>query len=210
MADFDTLEVGAGRPNTATWEIQEVVAVGLLLCLGLLFLTGVAGAVAGSVGVSNVDQVGWQQFLLHASEWAGLVAGLVLIAVLGLIWWQVDGWTDLLSEMEEAEEPNQEFADADIYDAVGHLARNRSIGTWLLAACFIVSIATVTFSIAVVSQFSGDGRTNVLVQEALLTGGQSLATLLLAVIGIVGTVRSRRTCNKVLSTTMSPDQLPVT
>ena len=202
------MDINAESSKMAEWEIQEIVAIGFLICLGLLLVTGVAGAIAGSSGGGNLGQIPWQQILVHATEWAGIFAGFVLIAVMGLIWWQVDGWTDRLSELDEAEDTDEEVDQLEIYQAVTHLSHSRSICAWLLVSCVVIAVATVALSIGEVSEFSGEGQTSILAQQAFLTGGQSLATLLLASIAIFGTLRSRRTCNKALSTANMSDPAP--
>jgi hypothetical protein len=72
----------------ARWELAEVAAVAVLAGLGLI----VVGAVLQALGQPGASW-GSSAFLRLAGSWSGVLFGVVMLAVVGLGWWQVSRWT---------------------------------------------------------------------------------------------------------------------
>ncbi len=118
------------------WEIQEIAAAALLLVVAVVAVTGVAAGIVastetdlGSFGRDAVSEV-----LLQSTLWAGVLIAFLVVSALGLVWWQVDGWTDALEDLDDdrtdddrdGSGPAVEAHETD--EAVAHIRRNRSLG----------------------------------------------------------------------------------
>lgn len=172
--------------------------MGIFLCIGLLALCGVAAAWAGAVYDGNTGgQELWQGSLVHGTEWAGLLTGVLLLVLFGLTWRQVDGWGDLLVAIDASEETNGLVEREEATVAVGHLSRNRSFLTLLIICSVVVSVSTVACSVGQVALYSSLPG-NVIVEQAALSGGESVATVILSVISLIGAIQIRQRCNELL------------
>jgi len=186
------------------WEIQEIVAAGLFLCLVILAVTGIVGSWAQSIQTANYHFTqGWQVFVASGTEWADLFIGFLLVSILGLVWWQVDGWTDQLTGIDNVEGSDETVTQWEADEAVGHIARNRSLVTLLIVFCIVVSISTVVWAVAEVTPYNGS-PTSQIIARTLLVGGQSLTTLVLSVIAFVGGIVIHRRCDDALGIESDP------
>src|SRR5579862_7254450 len=88
-------------PNTArirtSWEIQELAALALLSAVAIVIVFGVATGVVGDTGLNQTGAPA-AEVLLDATRWAGIDVAFLVVAAIGLMWWQVDGWAEALDD----------------------------------------------------------------------------------------------------------------
>jgi hypothetical protein len=190
-------------PNRKTsWEIQEIAAVALLLVVAVVAVTGVAAGIVastetdlGSFGREAVSEV-----LLQSTLWAGVLIAFLVVSALGLVWWQVDGWTDALEDLgddrtdddRDGSGPAEEADEAD--EAVAHIRRNRAIGTWGAVSLLVIAMGAVGALVgAVVQQTTIPPSLDW--QQVISSSGSALATVILVGVGVYGTLRIRTLCD---------------
>jgi len=187
----------------SSWEIQEVVAVGVLIAVAILIVSGLASgiAVASTYGEQLIVNSGgnqtWGLFLLYSTRWIGVDVTLFLVAVLGLVWWQVDGWADRLAELEDAVDEVDASDEAEVVAGVAHIVRNKSIATWTGVFLVVSVVAAIGSVVGMVLQYS-PGSDALSWGQYFLTGGEALASLVLVAIGGFAYVSLRRRCALIL------------
>ena len=196
----DGTEAAPGAERTP-WEIQEVVAVALLTGIAAVAVTGVALGTIGAPGVSGQffkQPAG--QALIESTQWAGLLTAFVLVCATALVWWQVDGWTEVLDDLADngtSAEGGGSIA-LEIDEAQRHVRRNRRLATWARASLVITAMAAVALVIGVVIQQTPVEPSALDWDEILSFGGQSLASVILAAAGLYGASLVRKRCDDAL------------
>jgi len=148
------------RSTRLPWEIQEIVAVGLLAVIAILAVTGLASGIAvtntgiGSFGGQSLDDQHWANLLLYATRWNGAYTAFILLSATGLVWWQVDGWVDRLIDLEDVDVEDGTSDGDDVVEAVKHLARNKGIATWIGVLLVVTSLAAIGSFVGVVLQYT--------------------------------------------------------
>jgi hypothetical protein len=184
----DEIEAGVDAPRSSPtrtdWEIQEVVATALLIAVALVAVGAVAAGIdANAEGSFQPTRDAVAQALLQSTLWASVTTVFLLVAALGLVWWQVDGWSEAL-----------EGTGADgVEEARLHLRRNRALAKWAGVSLAVTSLAAIGTLVAVGLE---DEPVNVSMrlQQWFSYGGGVIAALVLAAAGIVAVTRVLRLC----------------
>jgi len=193
------------QKGRTSWEIEELASVGILSALSLVaifyFASGWAISDEG-VGVPPSQRL--HVFLIYTSEWAGIFGGFLVLVALGLVWWQVDGWTERLADLDTAEESDSTIGDSN--EAITHLLRNRSLST----ACGVLCVAGLLASVGGVVGYAIGAGGDLGVPWGSVLGpiGQLLGFLVLAAVGVVAIVRLRATCTDALDIDDPPTSAP--
>ena len=183
----------------ASWEIQEIVAATFLLVVAVFAVTGVASGIIGDTTQGN--GFGGQtvaQVLVESTQWAGVFTPFLILCALGLVWWQMDGWADVLQGLDVNSAARDDAGDvydaSDADDAVRHISRNRALATWAGVSLLVSAMANVGAMV-------GIGLENNPFPEQWWTsfGGQVLGALILVAVGIVAVVHIRGRCTAALA-----------
>lgn len=148
-------EEGVDRRRPADWAVPEIAAVVVLLAVGLLVLGGLASGVAAAWGSSGAFGPGAGEVLAGSSieigaEWADPVLAMVLLGVLCLCWWQVDGWSSASDH-------------GDPVDMADHIVRSREIAGWVSRTLVLTLAGSVALFVGVVLANSRAGSASSLI-----------------------------------------------
>jgi hypothetical protein len=177
----------------ASWEVQEIVAAAFLLVVAVFAVTGVASGILGDTAQGNgFAGQAVAQVLLESTQWAGVFTPFLVLCALGLAWWQVDGWADVMQDLEVESGAGDELADAD--DAVRHITRNRALATWAGVSLLIASMANVGTMVGL-----GLENDPFPAQQWTSYGGQVVGALILSFVGIVAALHIRHRCDTALA-----------
>jgi hypothetical protein len=162
-------------PPRSPWELPEIVAVAVLVAFALLVVGGlVTGILAGTAqnGPSPGNQlIGLS--LQYGTEWAEPLLAVVLLAVLGLCWWQFQTWADVTETTSD---------DEQAFDAQGHIHRARQITIWTQAALGLTALGSVALFAGGV--LSATGYSQVAWSHDFYEGASALAVIVLAGVGL--------------------------
>ena len=182
----------------ASWEIQEIAAAAFLLVVAVFAVTGVASGIVSDTTQGNGFLVGQpvSQILLESTQWAGVFTPFLILCALGLTWWQVDGWADVLDETHivDGDVEGGEGGEPDAATAVRHISRNRALTTW-------AGVSLLVSSMAIVGTLVGLGLEDQPSpwQQWTSSGGQAAGALILVGAGIFAVVNIRSRCNAALA-----------
>jgi hypothetical protein len=182
--DIDEAGEGTLRVRKTPWEIQELAATAVLAAVAILAVAGIGSAWADTLqlrGSATMLRVG--EFLEGALNWAGVFPSVLLLMATGLIWWQVDGWLERLSQLDAADSADDHALLPDFEEAIGHVTRNKMLLSWLLVLAVLTLLASVG---AVIGYVIVQVTPNLELSWAnvIRASGESLAALvLLAVVG---------------------------
>jgi hypothetical protein len=171
-------DMGNPQDRRLKWELAELVAWALLGADALLGIAGlVAGFVANFGSTARTASVG--QLLLDGTGWAGFVPMLLVLASLGMAWWQIQGWSEVVNgwiddDSEAASDPEE------LTQAYGHMLRARRLAVWAGIVAVVISFAAVGSLIGFILTFLPFPRPdNQVWAELIENGGEVLASLLL-------------------------------
>jgi hypothetical protein len=188
----DEIERSVDAPRTSRtrtdWEIQEVLATALLLAVALVAVGAVASGIdANAEGSFQPTRDAVAQALLQSTLWAGVTTVFLLVAALGLVWWQVDGWSEALGDAgtDDAEEARL------------HLRRNRVLAKWAGVSLAVTSLAAIGTLVAIGLQ-DEPVSVSMRLQQWFSYGGGVIAALVLAAAGIFAVTRVLRLCDGAL------------
>jgi hypothetical protein len=181
----------------AEWELPEVLAAVILLAFVVVTVTSVVvGIVTGvgqeGTGLTSAQTVGLA--MQNATSWANPAFAFVLLAGVGLVWWQVKIWSAEI-ELAGAGEAEDIEDDADspiLVAAFDHLLRAKSLASWavpLLAVVLAAAADAVAASFLLYRGASVGGGT--IWSNHLEAIGLGLATWLLAGTGMVAALYVR-------------------
>ena len=148
MTDHVTFDEVGVVPEDASgpslpWEVPEIAAVGILVAFSMIVVGGVATGTDVSTGRQQpfVDQLEniWNA-IEFGSSWAGPALAIVLLAVVGLCWWQVEAWS--------AESPTTPAEPSRAYD---YIRRAQKISLWALASLVITVVGAMAGCVALVA-----------------------------------------------------------
>jgi hypothetical protein len=188
-------ELPSPRRKTS-WEIQEIATVALLLVVAVGAVSGVAGGIVATDGTGSgpFGREAISEALLQSTLWAGVLIAFLVISALGLVWWQVDGWTDALEDLGHDRAGAGPVEEADESDeAVAHIRRGRALGTWGAVSLLVIAMAAVGGLVGVVLQ-ERTIPSSLDWQELISSAGSALATVILAGVGGYGVLRIRELC----------------
>jgi hypothetical protein len=188
----DDIDEGVDTPRSsrprADWEIQEVVATALLIAVALVAVGAVAAGIdANAEGSFQPARDAVAQALLQSTLWAGVTTMFLLVSALGLVWWQVDGWSEALEETgaDDAEEARL------------HLRRNRLLATWAGVSLAVTSLAAIGTLVAIGLE-DEPVSVSMRLEQWFSYGGGVIAALVLAAAGIFAVTRVLRLCDGAL------------
>ena len=153
-----------------------MAAVVILVAVGLLVLGGLATGVAAAVGAPGSFGPGAGLTIAGSSietgaEWADPLLAIVLLGVLGLCWWQVDGWSEATD-------------DIDLSEVTGHIRRGRRIAWWVQGALIVTLAGSTALFAGLLLINSSQGNQSALVWSRDIYGAASV--LAVAVIAFGG------------------------
>jgi hypothetical protein len=198
--DVDTEDDGRNARRIRTpWEIQELAAVAFLSAIAIVTIAGVASGVVGDTGL-NQTGAPVAEVLLDATRWAGVDVAFLVVAALGLIWWQVDGWSEALDDdgEDDPDDPDDPGVERVIEEAVRHIGRNRALFTWAGVLLLVISMAAVGLMVGVVLEQSPPSP-SMNWQQWLSAGGNLLSTLILTGFGVYAVAHLWRLCGNALA-----------
>ena len=179
----DSIEIaapGEGRGPGLAWEVPEVLAAVVLLAVAVLAAGGLAAGISLSVSVqSALPSPSVWSAVQFGSQWADPLVALVLLGVLGVCWWQLQAWAEVV----------EEDADGDRSEALGHMRRARLTVWWAVGAFGVTAVG----SIAEFASTIGQGDAGVTWPFDINGGAGMSAVLLVAGTGaLVGRHLNRR------------------
>jgi hypothetical protein len=179
---------GSPRPRMG-WEIQEVVATALLIAVAVIAVSAVAAGIASNAGGASPQPTrdAIAQTLLLSTLWAGITTTFLLIASLGLVWWQVDGWSEALEDAGIDDEGDPGATD-EAEEARCHLRRNRRLAKWVGVSVVITSLAALG-TLGALGLQDEPLPASARLQQWFSNGGGVIATLVLAAAGMVAVIR---------------------
>ena len=110
----------------------------------------------------------------YGTEWAEPLLAVVLLAVLGLCWWQFQTWADVTETTSD---------DEQAFDALDHIHRARQITIWTQAALGLTALGSLAFFAGGV--LSTTGFPQVAWSHDFYGGASTLAVIVLAGVGLL-------------------------
>lgn len=191
----------SGPPAATEWEPAEVVGFGLLGAAALVVLVSVVSAVVSAVSSPSIPSGDFHAVLaipgssfaltlLSATDWATIYFSLLLLAVLAIVWWQVQGWLEVVEEADEGDE--------EIRTALDHLVRARRLDNAVMLAFSILIAAAIGNLVATFIQNRPQGVSLPLVAGYIGEIGIATATCLVAAVAIWSGLRFRGSVDEAL------------
>jgi hypothetical protein len=147
-------ETGSGP--RLDWEVPEIVAGAALLSVAILPIGGLATGIARDIATNGqlvpsglVNQQVWSAVSLGA-QWASHFVALILLGVLGLCWWQWQGWSEVIEDPERVDETTE---------ARGHLRRARRTALWTRVVLVVTAIGSIAGFVAQLGVLSASQAT---------------------------------------------------
>jgi hypothetical protein len=156
--------------------MPEVAAVAILVSVAVLAAGGCVAGIArfvtttGAAGPGADTQLTWNAVTFGA-QWASPVVAVLLLAVIGLCWWQLQAWTELI----ESPDP-----DDDLADAIRHIRRARLIARWALVGVAGTAVGAIALFAAQVATSTGLPDGDWTVEIAAAAGFLAVVALLAA------------------------------
>jgi len=164
------------REPRLDWEVPEIVAVAVLVTVAVLAVGGLATGIARSVtfqspytgffSIWNAVQFG--------AQWAGPLIALAVLGVLGVCWWQLQAWAEVIEMPDNS--------DDDLPEALGHMHRARLMISWAVGALGVTAAGSVAGFAAQVGQ---QGRIGLAWPPDLISGAGMLAVLVVVSTGVL-------------------------
>ena len=164
----------ADTVSRPAWEVPEKLAVVLLASVVALAVGGLAAGVARIVVESEPfpgNQAVWNAIDLGA-QWSNVFVATFLLGVLGLCWWQLQAWAEVIEDPDDA---------GQLLDAVGHTARALRTTRAGEAALGLVVVGSVAGFVGAV----GTAGTSELWVLDLSSGAQMVAVVIIGAAGIL-------------------------
>ena len=181
------------------WELPEIVLGGLLITVALLAVTGLAGGIVASLKTADSNFL-LGDAIVVATGWAGPFSMALLLAGLGLVWWQVEGWGEVTDTWLDDDDGTGEGADDsdtdDLVESLRHLWRARMFVTWTAVLVGIVALASLTRLVGIGLNIPpGSPVSNQIWGNYIVEGGSVVATLVLVAASLYVVVQLRRLCD---------------
>jgi hypothetical protein len=157
------------------WEVPELVGVAVLLVVAVLALGGLVTGIAGTVKSHLPDNISpiWT-YLEFGAQWAEPLLALAVLGVLGLCWWQVQAWAEVIEAPDEEDENDRS-------EALGHMVRARMGAITSLGALVVTALGSVAGFVGMV----GQGEVSQLWPGYIVRGTAMLAVLVVLAIGMM-------------------------
>ena len=138
LEDVPTEEAGPG-PRLA-WEVPEIAGAAILVSIALLIVGGLATGIARAVSTSGAwpgpgNQQAWAAIQFGA-QWASPVVAVFLLGVLGLCWWQKQGWREVVEGSD---------GDEELSEAGAHLRRAQRMVVWTRVVLALTALGSIAF-----------------------------------------------------------------
>jgi hypothetical protein len=135
-----------GDPDSRlAWEVPEIVAGTILVSIAILATGGLATGIAHDIATSGQffpsgldNQQVWSAVQIGA-QWASPIVALILVGVVGLCWWQWQGWSEVMEDPERADE---------LSEALGHLRRAQRMAMWNRVILVVTAIGSIAVFVA--------------------------------------------------------------
>jgi len=154
------------------------MAIGILIAAGIVVIGGLATGVAATIGTPSTYGPPATQltgtFVEAGSEWVGPLFVLLLLAVLGLCWWQVETWGE---ETEDAE--NERTA-----EAVRHLCRAHDIVLWAQVGFGLSIAGAIAFFVGTLLVSTQSPAVALVWSRAIYSGAITIGAIVMAVVGL--------------------------
>ncbi|HEY5250217.1 MAG TPA: hypothetical protein VIJ09_01050 [Acidimicrobiales bacterium] len=169
---LDELPPEESDPNPRLeWEVPEIVGATILVSIAILaiggLVTGIARDIAttgGALPIGSGNQQVWYAVQIGA-EWASPVVALILMGVVGLCWWQWQGWSEVIEDPDRIEE---------LSEALGHLRRAQRTAMWTRVVLVVTALGSIAVFVAQLGVYSGSDAT-----LDILPGVETLAVFVL-------------------------------
>jgi hypothetical protein len=180
---IEEVEVDDG-PVRPAWEIPEMMIVALVASIGVLIVGGLAAGIARIVSdATEVPFGGGLQEIWSAvafgAEWANFVVAAILLAALGLCWWQLQGWAEVTEEADDAD---------DGAEAFGHIHRALLLTNVVVGGLGLTAVGALA---GVVAEL-GEGNGQSFVPVDIYAGAEFVAVAALFTTGALVARRLRR------------------
>jgi len=173
------------RERRLAFEVPEVAAGAILVAFFAIVVGGlVTGIIASTTPQAPLDQLqnAWNA-VQFGTSWAEPLLAVALLGVIGLCWWQTQGWSEVL---------DTETDDDQLSEAVGHLQRARQIALWGLGSLAVIDIGAVVGLVAVIA-FNVSSHSDRLVWARVVgTCADVVAVLVISAGGFVAVTRLLR------------------
>ena len=213
--EHTTSDAPLARQLRPAWELPEKLAGALLASTGVLFVAGVAaGVTVGTEGAAfPAGSSAATRIFEAATTWAGISVVLVLFVALALLWWNSDGWVDVLGEWSPTDaapighhaapsEPN-DFHEDDVIDAVGHLQRTRWMALVTALALSLTTLAAIGYAVADTVNLRNVSYSTA---PLIVLWGAVVALVTLSAAGLVAVRALRQRCRQALEFDDSDDE----
>lgn len=204
MHDIATEHPGsAHNPRRLPWELVEIAGGALLISAVAIGVFSLASGIAYSYSTVNDEGAPFSvgpsltEITQRSTAWASTFVALMVLAVLGAVWWQVESTASLAAD--SGDRPASE----DNRRSVSVLRRARGMTTVVIAYLVVLAAAVVT-QIVTIFQLYASAPAGVAVSQYLDDVGQGVATLLLIGGAAVVGLRLRRSIDERLVAT-EPD-----
>lgn len=144
--------VGDDPGPPPSWEVPEIIGVAVVTIVGILAAGGLGTGIARSIefaqpnGFPGSSLETWNA-VQFGSEWASPLIAALLLGVLGLCWWQLQAWSEII------ESPD---ADDDVAEAAGHMRRARRMVRWTGAALVLTAAGSIAGCAAAIGAVVGE------------------------------------------------------
>jgi hypothetical protein len=169
---LDELSPGESAPGSRLdWEVPEIVAATILVSMAILPIGGLATGIAreistsGQVFPSGLDNQQVWSAVSFGAEWASPFVALILLGVVGLCWWQWQGWSEVIEDPERVDETSE---------ALGHLQRAQRTAMWTRVVLVVTAIGSIAGFVADLDVNGGSQAT-----LDIFPGVETLAVLVL-------------------------------
>ena len=127
-----------------------MAGVAILVSLALLATGGLATGIARIITTENVFpgsdiQVTWNS-ITFATQWASPVVAVLLLTVIGLCWWQLQAWSELIESPDPDDDPS---------DALRHIRRAHLMARWTLVGVALTALGAVALFVSQVATYAG-------------------------------------------------------
>ena len=194
------------RRIRSPWEVQEWAALALLSAIAIVVIAGVSSGVVGDTGL-NQTSASVSEVLLDATRWAGFEVPFLVVAALGLIWWQVDGWAEVLDDDVGDDDQDEPDVERSIEEAVDHIGRNKALATWAGVSLLVTSMAAIGLMVGIVLEQSPPSP-SMNWEQWLSGGGNLLSTLILAGFGFYAVAHIWGLCRSALAVDIDTEPAP--